>query len=495
MKSAITCSLLSLLFLCSACQQNNPSDDGGDDGGNGPANPGEGPPFAGWTQFTQGGGDLAVYVSNAGNDANPGTQALPLQTLAAGFAALRDYEADWLMLRRGDVFNVSGPFMWGKSGPASGGWMRLGAYGNEADPRPILETGDTAGIVITPGFQSTRNTSRIAFTDIHLRAGARMANPAAQTTTPMAIQTVAASWMGAGFAFSDILFENLLIEGFSQGYVGGSDIQNLGIRRCIFHYIFAPDGTGGAQGVIATPSGWLLEDNIFYRIQSPDIPGVTADAYSTFMHSAYIVAQSTNVVTRGNFVLRATECLMQRPGGVYSRNVGAHCRVAGLMGQAWGVTPTAGGVTTFMEESLLLNAIEQPFFIGNTAQGTVRENMLLRDMDGTIDFNISLVPQGGGNMGVHGTGFTNNHISGVIDWNAADTTSYSGLTFTGNQESLGTTATSIADYLASINWSGNDLDDWAQRLITRDRLTFTAEYQTLSVINFYRAQLGLAPLN
>jgi hypothetical protein len=494
MKPALACSLL-LLLLCSACQQDNPSEDGGDDGGNGPGNPGEGSPVSGWTQFTQTTDDEVIYVSNSGNDANPGTEAQPLQTLAAGFAALRDYEADWLLLRRGDTFNVTGPFMWDKSGPASGGWMRLGAWGSEEDPRPILETADTAGIVITPGFQSTRNTHRIAITDIHLRAGDRMASPATQTTTPTAIQTVASSWAGTGFAFSDILFENLLIEGFAQGYVGGSDLQNLSIRRCIFHYIFTPDGTGGAQGVIASPSGWLLEENIFYRIQSPDIPGVSADAYSTFMHSAYIVAQSSNVTTRGNFVLRATECLMQRPGGLYSRNVGAHCRVAGLIGQAWGVTPTAGGVTTAMEESLLLNTTEQAFFIGNTAQGTVRENMLVRDQDGTIDFDIQLVPQGGGNMGVHNTAFTDNRISGDIDWNAGDTASFSGLSFTGNQQGQGMTNTSIADYLASINWSGDDLDDWAQRLITRDRLTFTAEYQTLSVINFYRVQLGLTPLN
>jgi hypothetical protein len=464
----------------------------------GGASSGGTPALSGWTVFAPQPGARIVHVSSAGDDAWPGTEAAPKRTIAAGYAELRAGEPDWLLLRRGDVFPVAGPLVWGKSGPAGGGWIRLGAYGSESDPRPVIDTGAAAGILITPGFQSAQTLSNIALTDVHLLCSTRRNNPAAATTAPMGIQTVAAGWQGTGAAFSNLLIENVRVEGYALGYAGNRDIENLAIRRCLFHYLFVPDGVGGgAQGVIASPAGWLLEENVFYRIQSPDIPGVVSGAYSVFMHSAYITAEATGVVARGNIVIRATEAFMQRPGGIYSRNVGAHTFNAGLIGQAWGVTPTPGGVTATFEESLLLNA-QGPFYLGNTRSGTVRENLFVRDADGSADFPLTLVAQNaqgsGLNIGVHDTTFADNRLCGTIAWDPSDTASFSGLTFAGNQENPGQSGPGMAAYLASIGWAGATVDDWAAQLIARDRANFSADHRSPSIINFHRAQFGLPPL-
>jgi hypothetical protein len=456
----------------------------------------------GWTDFSAQPGALVIHVSSSGDDAAPGTASAPKRTIAAGLAMLRDGEPDWLLLRRGDTFVLPAPLTWNRTGPAAGveGWMRLGAYGNEEDPRPVIDTGDQGGILLNPGFQSTKQIRKVAFSDIHLRASTRINAPASAMTAPPGVQVIASQFQGTGAAFSRLLFENVMIQGYGLGFNASAiALEHPTIRRSIFHYIFTPDGAvGGAQGWIGAPNGAILEDNVFYQIQSDDIPGVVTSAYSEFLHSAYIPAEATDIHTHGNIVVKATEALMQRAGGTYSRNVGVNCRVGGVLGQTWGVTPTPGGVNVLFEESLILNAFEQPFFLGNTASGTVRENLIIRDRDGAVDVNLNLVPRNaagsGENIGVHAAAFTGNVLSGRVIWQPNDASSFTGLTFNGNQEQVGIVDTDIGEYLASIGWSGSTADDWARRLIARDRSDFAADHLSTSIINFYRARFALAPL-
>src|SRR5262249_3847062 len=143
-------------------------------------------------------------------------------------------QGDWLLMRRGDVFANPGAFQWQKSGPASGGWMRLGAYGDNSLQRPIIDTGSTGYIVISPGFQSANRIVNLAITDVHLLPSGRVAAPATATTAPNGLQAVAVQWRGSGFPFSNLLLENVRIQGYGFGFVGDAAIENLTIRRCIF---------------------------------------------------------------------------------------------------------------------------------------------------------------------------------------------------------------------------------------------------------------------
>ncbi len=453
----------------------------------------------GWTDFPAQPGARVIHVSATGDDSADGSLATPRRTLAGGYALLRDGQPDWLLLKRGDTFPLTGSFQWGKSGPATGsGWMRLGAYGDENAPRPVLDS-QGGYIVISPGYQSSRVLSRLAMTDVHLSATSRIANSGTTSSNINAIQVVAISWQGTGYPVRDLLFENFRISGFTMGLVADDNAVNgLTIRRCIFDRIFGVN-TGHSSAVIAGAANWLIEDNLFYRVMSPDIAGVGSSAYSGFSHSVYVTAAASNVVSRGNIMIKAPDAVMQRAGGVYSRNVSAHTNIGGNVGQAWGVTPVAGGVVAHVSENLALNSMGGNFFLGNINSGVVESNLLLQDMDGQAVTSFNLVSRNnsgtGVNIGVHNTVFTSNLICGGISYNPGDTASFSGLTFSGNQTNLGPTSTSIANYLQAVGWSGSTVDDWAQHLMIRDRTTFTVNQLSASVINFYREHYALPPLD
>lgn len=453
----------------------------------------------GWTPFTSQPGSRIIHVSNSGDDTAAGTEAAPKRTIAAGYAQLRNGYADWLLLKRGDTFQHTTTWQWNKCGPAgNAGWMRFGAYGDTSLPRPVLSMTQGSNFVLTPGFQASTVFRKVAITDIFYLAEGRLANSATTTWNPLAIQTIATQWQGVGKAFSGILVENCRFSGFQFGVSTGSDVEDLTIRRCIFDHIFGVN-TGHASGVLGAATNWLLEDNIFYRIMSPDIAGLGSNAYSGFAHSVYVVAQSLNVVASRNVFVKASDPVMLRAGGVYSQNVCVGCNVPGNVGQAWGVAPAAGGVVADVRENLCLNSIGTGFFLGNTATGTIRANLLLEDVDGQGVTSFNLVPRNdtglGVNIGVHNTTFDSNILTGTISYNPADTVSFSGLTFQGNQTGVGTTGTSMGSYLQSIGLKGNDLDDWASQLLQRDRANFTTAYLSTSIINFYRAYYSLPPIN
>lgn len=451
----------------------------------------------GWTDFPPQPGARIVHVSSSlGDDTSPGTEAQPKRTLAAGMALIRNGNPDWLLLRRGDTWQIPSEFRFERTGPTSGpGWMRFGAYGDLNDPRPVLDAVDRGFVTLTPGFRSSMQVTNVALTDLHILASNRLANSATATSTNYGLNFFAVEWQGTGFAFSNILVENVRITGFRGGIQSGSDCTNLAIRRCIFDDIFE-HSSGGANGILWTPTNAVLEDNVFYRIQSPDTPGVPANPVSS--HSVYGVASAVNVRARGNIVIKAYDGMMLRHGGDWLRNVSAHCQVGGVIGQAWGVTPTPGGVVCNMQDSLVLNITSLPLYLGNTRSGEVRRNMFVRDQDGTLNVDLQMIPANdagaGRNIGVHATTFADNYLSGGILYNPTLTSSFSGLVFENNTENQGTTPTGIGAYLAAAGIQGTTIDDWANHLLLRDRNNFTETHLSTSVLNFYRQQVGLPPL-
>ncbi len=451
----------------------------------------------GWTDFEAQPGALVVHVSETGNDSADGSVGAPKRTLAAGFAMLRNGQADWLLLKRGDSFTLNSTFQWNKSGPASGnGWMRMGAYGDENLPRPVLLS-QGGCIVVTPGYQSSAVISRVAFTDIYLSAADRIANSATTSQNINGIQLIATQWQGTGQPFSHFLVENCRISGFTFGLICETDSSNVSIRRCIFDHIFAVN-TQHSSAILASAQTFLLEDTLIYQVMSPDIPGLGNNAYAQFAHAAYIGAGARNVTARGNIIIKAPDGLMLRPGGEFTRNAWVHTANGSNIGQAWGVTPTPGGVQVQVEDNLALNTLSRLMHLGNTASGVVRSNLLLQDQNGGGQTDLSLVPLNstgsGVNIGVHNTTFADNLVSGSITWNG-DPASFSGLVFSNNQENIGPTTTSIAAYLQSVSWSGSTVDDWANHLLQRDRRNFSVLHESASVINFYRAHYALPPLD
>jgi hypothetical protein len=109
----------------------------------------------GFTQVSPSNDTRIIYVSSSeGNDANPGTSALaPKRTLYAAHRALRSGFPDWLLLKRGDVFdgadyqqrlgrelggaNTEGDYTWFLDGRSATERMVLGSYGTSA-VRPVI---------------------------------------------------------------------------------------------------------------------------------------------------------------------------------------------------------------------------------------------------------------------------------------------------------------------------------------------------------------------
>jgi hypothetical protein len=470
------------------------------DSGSGSSGPPDDQIVDGWTEFEMQPGATAIYVSNDGNDANPGTEDAPLATLTAGFEHLRDGMPDWLLLRRGDTFTMTGTMMWNKSGPANAdsGWMRLGAYGDENAPRPIVDAGSGFGIEITPGFRNSKHITWLAFSDIHFLASVRLANPAAAMPLT-AVLNIAVEWQGSGGTpFEHVLFENLRVEGYNLGLQAQLDTSDLRVRRCIFTELFVPQGgSGAAAAMLSSAQGMLIEDNVFYRIQHEGMPAVGPATLQE--HAAYITADARDVVARGNVIIHATEGLMIRAGGVYTRNVAAHTIIAVQFGQANGVTPTPGGVPADVSENLLLDS-EMGANLGNIQSGQVIGNMLVRDNDGTANPGMQLYgynqQNDGFNIGVHDTEFRDNYLSSQFNYttNMGDAQSFSGLTFTNNTENAGPLATSIAGYLSENGIDGNRIEDLGAALLTRDRNNFPEHLTTKAVINYYRQAAGLDPI-
>lgn len=449
---------------------------------------------SGWTEFPTQPEARVIHLANSGDDSNPGTPTRPKSSFLAGYQELRDGKADVLLLRRGDVWEVN-HFRWEKSGPVANnaGWMRIGAYGDEKLPRPVLEGKSGDALVFTPGYRSNRFLSHIALTDICVLASERLADPARASKSAVAVAYIAAEWQGEGYAFRHMHCENLKIRGFTVGLNIAHDMEDFRLRRSTLADIFSP-GNGHGQGVLTAADGVLLEENVFYRIQHPDTPGVKEISY--FSHPAYITAEAKNVVCRGNFIFRSTEGFMIRAGGVYERNVSAENGIASMFGQAYGVNPTPGGVIANVRQNLFLNN-SGGFSIGNTKSGSMEDNLLLRSGECPVQQNLTLIGQNaqgnGSNIGVHNMKFAENLICGSIVYSSGgkDSPSYSGLVFLRNRTEAPPIDKTVNEFLSSIGCKGATLEDYASILVERDRATFREEVTTRPMINFYRTASGV----
>lgn len=270
----------------------------------------DGSGVVGWTDISLPPGALAFYVSTSGNDANPGTQAAPFRTIQRGYQALRNGQADQLLLRCGDVWTESGQFQITKG--AATGYQLIGSYGTGPRPR-ISFTGTSTGFYGNP--QGRRGVAfvglELAGQNINLTNGITML-----------------SW-------SDILIEDCYIRNFSAGVVVQDAestglnyrVRGLKIRRNVIAdawYVNAPDN-GRAQGIyMGGCDDWLVEENFFDRC------GVTG---SIFGRPVYIHETSGRGTYRGNTSARSrAEGFQVRPGGVVHNNLSIQCPIGMFIG-------------------------------------------------------------------------------------------------------------------------------------------------------------------
>jgi hypothetical protein len=238
-----------------------------------------------WTDFPLASGARAVYVSSSeGNDANDGlTLATPKRTMAGtpsptpnnpnnvlpgGFAVVRSGMGDQLLLKRGDTFSETRPFVWNKSGLSPAYPAVLGAYGS--GPRPLIDRGAEIGLQISPVTGPT--VRDVAVTGIHFRAGIRDWN----SSNFQHVQGRPAIFMAAGSNPAYPIVDGVLIEDcrieFTTGGVSmvgaqlGS-IRNIRLNRNVLTDIYAVDHAH-TNGVYASNvTGLTLTENLIDGVQ------------------------------------------------------------------------------------------------------------------------------------------------------------------------------------------------------------------------------------
>ncbi len=272
---------------------------------------------SGWTQFTPSADTRIVYVSSSeGNDANDGlSRGTAKRTIAAGFALLRHTYPDWMLLKRGDVWDESLGH-WIKSGRSPSEKMIVATYGAALD-RPTLRTGVGDGFSRSGGGGSPPRIDFIAIAGLHMLPNLRTSE------SPTGFR-----WIDAG---GNVLLEDCLIEGYCnnisiQGFTGRVDAVR--INRCLLLDSYSM--SSHSQGMFASRVDGLQVDGCTFDHNGWK-EGV--DPPTIFNHNIYIQVDCTNVNIMNIISARASSHGAQlRPGGTITNSLFVRDPIGFLLG-------------------------------------------------------------------------------------------------------------------------------------------------------------------
>ncbi len=275
----------------------------------------------GWTKVGASKDTRVIYVSSsAGKDSNDGLSPnSPVKTLAKAKGLLRDGKPDWLLLKRGDVWEES-LGKWKLSGRSAQEPLLISAYGNGA--RPLLKTGTDSGIYTSSGDR----VSHVAIIGLELYAHHRDPSGKLKSTSGAA----GVKWLSGG---SNLLIEDTIVRFYSDNIIVQSKqgFSNFKLRRS---QVLDAYGVGRhSQGMfISNVNGVTLEENLFdHNGWNEKVKGAQATIYN---HNIYVQVDSRNLVVRDNIIARAaSHGLQARPGGVVSGNL----FVANPLGASFGL--------------------------------------------------------------------------------------------------------------------------------------------------------------
>jgi hypothetical protein len=253
----------------------------------------------GWTVFTPSEDSRIIYVAAEGNDscsyyddddavigANPfqptGTIA-PCATYAAAYALARQGYPDWILLKRGDTFTVTGSFpIVVKEGRSNTEPSLFGSYGTSG-ASPIIKADETVSEALR--LTGLIANSNIAVAGIDFYSFTRDPNDA--------------GYLGASANEQSGLYVyeyegGLLIEGckfrfFDDSIVSSTSlsVDGLTIRRTLFTDSYAGAGQSHSQGLLLTKQNATLEENIFIHNGWYSVAGGTPGEATIFNHNVY----------------------------------------------------------------------------------------------------------------------------------------------------------------------------------------------------------------
>ena len=236
------------------------------------------------------------YISETGDDSNPGTTPeKPLRTARAAYERLRDNSSDWMLFKAGETFSGGiGGFT--KSGKSPDAPLHIGVYGE--GHRPQINTN---GATFFTGLGRVDN---VRIDGLYVFANQRQ-----PTEHGIAV-------IGRG---KNILVHDVRVDGFSfnmifQGF-SASDIQNVVLYRCIVQNAWTNWHVGHSSGLFASyVNGLQVVECTFDR--NGWNPTEQNAVRTMFNHNLYLQHTSENmsvvrtIVTRGS-----SHGIQMRPGG------------------------------------------------------------------------------------------------------------------------------------------------------------------------------------
>jgi hypothetical protein len=292
---------------------------------------------SGWTVVTPSEDTRKIYVSSLlGNDANDGlSSATPVRTIAQGVSLLRDGSPDWLLLRRGDIWN-EGLGSWKKSGRSADEPLLISSYGTTRR-RPILKTGAFHGI-----YAQNEAVNFVSIIGIHLYASSR--DPASTDFTG-STDVTGIRWLVPS---KDLLIEDTIVQGYSTNIfispeLGVGPTSDVSIRRSIVTDAYSILGHS-AGALLGGIDGLTLEGNVFDHNGWNEL--IVGAEPTTQNHNIYLVQNNKNVTVKDNIIANASSHGLQaRAGGNIVNNLFINNPIAISFGMVNGTPETAGGVS------------------------------------------------------------------------------------------------------------------------------------------------------
>jgi hypothetical protein len=281
---------------------------------------------AGFSTFLLAPGARDIYVATSGNDANPGTPAAPLATLAKAVSLLRG--SDHLLLKAGDTFPGPVPNI-GASG-APGFPTVISAYGS--GPRPVVKVTDPARAAI--GIDGRAPFHDLAVVGIDFYAASR--DPDAPEFAPASLNAdgIVGRVLATGGAHGtvrNITVEDCVIRWFRMGFeFDGCD--GLAFRRNIVTDCY---GTKSQGLYLDNCDNFAIEGNVFDRCGYSDHPRLNGAFPRVILnHAVYVQSDCGPGIVTGNVFSRPSSHGCQlRGGGTLSGNAFIDCPIAGFVGQ------------------------------------------------------------------------------------------------------------------------------------------------------------------
>jgi hypothetical protein len=290
------------------------AEDGGDSGGAGGGGTGGGgtggklPPSSKppRTDLNPSADSRIIYVAADGSDSNDGlSMGSPVLTLEHAYSLVRAGYPDWVLLKRGDTFELpdgtDGNFRWmNKDGRSAAEPIVYGAYGNAADPRPIINT---------MGRCFLRNSYADYTTFIDLDIYANNRDPLHDDFEAFTHSVDVGAWIKRAH---DVRFENCRFSWFTTGIVmqdtGNDDpatIYNVAVHNCYFYQSYS-EGSGDAHGVFGASVGKTDITNCVFEHIGWINDGPSADRPSR-NHAVYFEGSSDITVDGCAFYMTSYE--------------------------------------------------------------------------------------------------------------------------------------------------------------------------------------------